>query len=75
MPDKEKGISWQPVILMFFTVFFCIIGYTYKQDMSYLKESITEIRLNQKDFTDKFENKHRDLEERVRSLEIKLGEK
>ena len=71
MTKEDKKFNWRPIILAVFSLFFCVCGYAYTRDMSYLRESITEIRIDQKDNSRKYEN----LEKRVRELEIKMGDK
>jgi hypothetical protein len=69
MPVKEKR-DWIPIILAVFALFFSICAYAYQQDMGYLRQSITEIKLNSKDTLDKYDQ----LEKRVDRIEIKIGD-
>ena len=68
-------ITWQPIILAIFLMVFGLMGYAYKNDMNYLKERLSEISTNQKEFIEKHERDFKDLEDRVRNLEIKAGDK
>lgn len=62
------------VILFMFTIMFSICGYAYTQDMGYLRESITQIRVGQEKAHVENKEKYENLETRVRKLEIKNGE-
>ena len=71
--EDKKKIDWIPVILFVFTLIFSLCGYAYTKDMGYLRESITQIRMNQERAIQETKEKYEKLESRVRTLEIKSG--
>lgn len=71
--EKTK-IDWMPVILFVFTFVFSLCGWAYTKDMSYLRESITHIRLSQEKTATETKDKYEGLEQRVRKIEIKIGD-